>query len=124
MKAIATICSRRKQEDSSLLSAQERYTGDHVNTVGNIARDSNLLFFILSGKYGLIPADQPIPYYDFYLENEHVEALTHLVSKQLQEAGITALNFYTEDKESWAPYITTISKGAELVEVALKLRRL
>ncbi|HEV7121584.1 MAG TPA: hypothetical protein VGN56_02005 [Candidatus Paceibacterota bacterium] len=123
MKAVATICSRHKRRDAALLPAQDRYAGEHVKKAGAIADSSKFPFYILSGKYGIISADTEIPDYDYYLEQEHVAALTKIVGSQLMEAGITELDFYIEDKASWAPYIAAMQEAAASTGVALNVRR-
>jgi len=68
MKIAATICSRSKRSDASLLPARDRYTGEHVQRTATIADEFKTPFYILSGKYGLIEANTEIPTYDYYLE--------------------------------------------------------
>jgi hypothetical protein len=124
MQAIATICSRHKKQDLAMLPARARYTGEHINKVAKIADESGISFYILSGKYGLISADKEIADYDYYLEQKQVNPLATTISGQLTEAGITELDFYTEDKESWAPYIEAMQKGAALAKVSLNVHAL
>ena len=113
MKIICTICSRAKREDAELLPAEERYTATHIKTVKEIAQKDGVPFYILSGKYGLISSQTKIPYYDYYLENSAVDELSERVSKQIQEVGITEINFYGEEKDSWLPYKNALEKGVK-----------
>lgn len=124
MKIICTICSRRKIESSGLLPAKERYTGDHISKVKDFSIIENIPFYILSGKYGLIPGAQKIPYYDYYLEEIAVNGLIETVSKQIQEEKITEIDFYMEDKVSWSPYLQTIKKASEQIEIKLNIKQL
>ena len=61
---VCTICCREKDRTDKLLPAIRRYKSERIKTVAGLARDAGLPLAILSGKYGLIDADQPIPYYD------------------------------------------------------------
>jgi hypothetical protein len=123
MRVVATICSREKDSDSEPLSAVERYIGEHIKFAQAEASRLDVPLYILSGKYGLISGDDFIPEYDFVLEKGSDE-LTSLVSAQSQEAGITEVDFYFKDKESWAPYNQTLRKACCLAGVALRLHKL
>ena len=124
MKAICTICSRHKQEDEGLLPARLRYTASHIAATEKIAHEQNLPLYILSGKYGLISADEMIPNYDYYLEQDKVDSLARTIAGQLHKDGITELDFYTEGKPSWAPYESALRKGVDLAGAALVVRAL
>ncbi|MBL4644364.1 MAG: hypothetical protein JKX80_00680 [Candidatus Pacebacteria bacterium] len=120
MKAICTICSRKKNDGAELIPARVRYAGDHIKTTADIAEESNLPFFILSGKYGLISSEEKIPDYDYYLEEQAVDSLAQTVAKQLKERDITELVLHTEGKDSWKPYDSVLQKATELAEVTLQ----
>lgn len=124
MKIICTICSRRKKEDVGLLSAEERYTGEHISVVKKIAEESKVPFYILSGKCGLIPGSKKIPYYDYYLKNSAVDDLVKEVVNQIQNEKITGMEFYFENKETWAPYSDVIEKAAQQAGIALDIREI
>jgi hypothetical protein len=124
MKIAATICSRQKDENPELLPARERYTGEHIQKTETIAEESGLPFFILSGKYGLLPGEEEIPNYDYYLANEAIDALLKVVEGQLKKFNISEINFYTEGKESWIPYEFVLNKAANLTGVLLISHRL
>ncbi len=114
MKVVCTICSRHKREDEALLAANLRYTSPHIGTTEEISKKWSLPFFILSGKCGLIPADEQIPYYDYYLKQDASDALAFFIANQIQLHGITQIDFYKEDKGSWAPYEHALKKEATL----------
>ncbi len=120
MKIICTICSKHKDESEDLLPARLRYTSSHIKAAEKIAEELKLPFFILSGKYGLISADEKIPNYDYYLEKSAIDSLAHTVKGQLQKYNVTELNFYTEGKSSWIPYELALQKGSELASVILR----
>lgn len=83
MKIICTICSKHKDENKNLLPARSRYTSTRIKAIGEIAEKLKLPYFILSGKYGLISADEKIPNYDYYLEKSAIDSLSRTVEKQL-----------------------------------------
>lgn len=120
MKIICTICSKHKDEIENLLQAQLRYTSAHIKATKKIAEELGLPFFVLSGKYGLIPGDEKIQNYDYYLEKSAIDSLSHTVKKQLQKYNITEINFYTKGEASWIPYEVTLQKGTELAGVILR----
>ena len=59
-------CSQRKRPDPGLLPAIERYDGPAFRVLRKFQKTKSQLphTLILSARYGLIPADQPIPDYD------------------------------------------------------------
>ncbi len=124
MRIICTVCSRVKRTDEGLLPAYERYLGDHIKPVQKIAEKERVLFFILSGKYGLIPAEEKIPDYDYYLETTKVDELATKVSEQIKEHGITTIDYYGETKESRKPYNDVMSKGATLAGITFHFHEL
>lgn len=119
MNVVATICSKEKNIDSELMPAHERYLGDHVRAARTVAEDSTLPLYILSGKFGLISGDDIIPDYDYYLEKE-TEELINLVASQMQEAGISEIEFYHKDKEAWKPYASTLTSAARQAGVQVR----
>lgn len=102
-----------------LLPAGDRYTGAHIATVKAVAHDSKNPFYILSGKYGLISEGTKIPCYDYYLEDNAVDALTHTVVEQIHRDKISEIEFYSEDKVSWAPYKRAIETAAREAGIIL-----
>ncbi len=123
-KIALTICSKRKREDKELLPAQTRYTGAHIEKASRIAEKKELPFFILSGKYGLIPATSKIPYYDKYLEMGEAEDLAKTVKDQILNFGISSIEFFIEDDAMWAPYIETMKKACVLAGTLLSIEQL
>lgn len=60
-------CSKAKTTDEGLIPALNRYDGTAFRVLRRYLRqdpDDPPLVYILSAEFGLIPADQPIPYYD------------------------------------------------------------
>jgi len=124
MKVVVTICSKRKNETEGLLPAGERYMGEHIKKTEKLAKQLQLPFFILSGKYGLVPVDKAIPNYDYYLEMSAIEDLAKIVETQLREFNITEAQFYTEGKKSWIPYEAVLMKATESGNVVFSRRHI
>jgi hypothetical protein len=114
MKIICTACSKHKRDDAELLPAKLRYLGSHIILGEEQAKEMGVPFFILSGKYGVISADEKIPNYDYYLVPEKVDEVADLIAAQLREHKVTEIIFYAEGKDSWAPYRAALQKGAEM----------
>ena len=76
MKIHATYCSAEKSRTPGEIPAIVRYTSRRIQWVNKRAQKHGEAFFIVSGKYGLIKAEEEIAYYDFLLTsdalNEHV----------------------------------------------------
>ena len=81
-----------------------------------------LPFYILSGKYGLIPGNQKIPYYDYYLKESAIDMLVKTVIQQIKKEEISEIDFYAEDKISWIPYINVIKKAVRQANIKLNFR--
>ena len=69
---VCTICCREKDKAEGDLPAIQRYKSKRIDTVAGLARKAHRPLVILSGKYGLIDADKPIPYYDKLMGTDDV----------------------------------------------------
>ena len=79
-------CSQRKRPDPGLLPAIERYDGPPYRVLRRYLRQEPSApptVYILSAEFGLIPSDQPIPYYD--------RRMTVQRAQELQPAVMDAL---------------------------------
>lgn len=81
-------CSQRKRTNRDLLPALERYDGPLFRVINKFLRDNSLAVqvpdvYILSSKFGLIPAGKPISYYDRRATSQRI--------KELQEPTLTEL---------------------------------
>ena len=122
MKVLCTYCSAEKQTVVGNVPAISRYISKRIDRVAKQAEKENRPLFILSGKYGIIPAAHPIPYYDHLLTQEEVLAHAKNVASQIKEHGITHITFYTRSLQqdpNVAAYINCINQAAELVQVSL-----
>lgn len=123
MNIVVTISSKHKDKTPELLPARKRYVSEHVKKTEIIAEEQQLPFFILSGKHGLVSADELVADYDQYLEMDAVADLVSVVEAQLRTAGITEIDYYMEDKESWIPYDMTLKKATDLTGTVLRVHQ-
>jgi len=68
------------------LPAIERYDGPPFRVLRRYFREQpehNVDAFVLSAKWGLIPADQPIPLYEQSMSRERAQALQPMVTRAL-----------------------------------------
>lgn len=75
-----------------------------------------LEFYILSGEFGLIPSQQPIPFYDHLLRPEEVPVMVERVNQQLHEHGVASLVYFTRPLKSsreLLPYYKTIKAACQ-----------
>lgn len=108
-EVVCTICSKEKAQGPVLMPARKRYLGEHIGLAASAARFRP--FFILSGVFGLIPADTGIPYYDHRLEDAEVEKLAGRVAQQVRHHKIRIVFYLHEPKESWQPYTKALTRG-------------
>jgi hypothetical protein len=97
-------CSQRKKFDERLLPAIERYDGPAYHVLRRYLKQNpnpSVDVKILSAKYGLISADDYLPYYDYRLTKGHIHQLHHQVIRELE----TILN-----KKSYTNFLICLGK--------------
>jgi hypothetical protein len=80
-------CSQRKKQTSRLIPAIDRYDGPAFQVLRKHARDNPETSpdtFVLSGRFGLIAGQFPIPRYDRRLKQDDHTVLREQVQKQLK----------------------------------------
>jgi len=90
-----TYCSALKNPASGELPAVRRYLSERIEIVATAATQRGHGFLILSGKYGLLHPDTPIPYYDHLLQDHEVTAHSGVVCEQLRALGVRKLVYFT-----------------------------
>jgi tetratricopeptide (TPR) repeat protein len=125
MKIICAYCSASKDPDKGLVPAYKRYISNRIVKVQEIAaeqEDTN--FCILSGKFGLVKWDHPLPLYDHLLISEEVPQLVEKVCNQIMEMGTTQVDFYTRsilNDNKISPYINTIEQACKKCNVPISI---
>lgn len=88
-RLLILTCSRKKKAGSRLLPALERYDGPAFQvlrkfTVECPTKAQGLDTWIISAKFGLIPADKPIPYYDELMTVHRATVLNPIVLAEVE----------------------------------------
>ena len=93
MLAICTYCSAGKHNSETPLPAIDLYKSSRITKVFETAEKSNVTFLILSGKYGLIRANEEIGYYDHLLIPSEVESILIFLPHKLRPREFLKSNF-------------------------------
>ena len=94
MHAYCTYCSASKDPSTGLVPAYRRYISDRIIRVQQLAETEKVHFCILSGKFGLVDWNEPLPWYDHLLTLDEAPQLVEVVARQLVEKGIDQLHFF------------------------------
>ena len=126
MEFLCTICCAEKRRDPQALAARERYLSPRIAQIMAESETTGRPLIILSGKFGLIDADEPIPWYDELLERSSVAALVPVVAEQLRKREATRLLFVARQRTApgWGPYFDLIEQACEQAGVVLSCRGL
>ena len=121
---VCTICCREKDHSPGLLPASRRYLSDRIRRVYQLAREAGLGFVILSGRFGLISPDQPIPYYDQLLREDEAKEMSGRVADFLKKNEVKKIIFLLPDPEldpHVRPYLNSMKHGARKAGAALEV---
>ncbi len=81
-------------------------------------------FMILSGEYGLIDREYPLPNYDHLLQSWEVDKLSNRVATTLCMAGVKEIEYHTTAPELDAPirpYLSVMEAACSRASVALRV---
>ena len=121
-RAICTYCSAPKHDGDGLLPATERYISRRIQVLAIRAAWERQLFLILSGEFGLLQPEDPIPWYDHLLTTAEVEPMTARVVGQLQAYNLDIVEYHTAplaDVPAVRPYFDLISAACSRAGVVL-----
>ena len=107
MHTFCTYCSASKSLEEGDLPAIQRYLDPRIHKVHEAAYTLGLDFYILSGEYGLVTPDEPIPWYDHLLLTEEVGELVERMAAQIRQHYIEGIVYFTNsisDDSSLIPY--------------------
>jgi hypothetical protein len=85
-RALLLACSQRKVPTPDLLPAIDRYDGPAFRVVRRYLRtnsDSDLIVYIVSAEFGLIPSCRPIPLYDRRMTDDRATELAPSIVRAL-----------------------------------------
>lgn len=122
MKYICTYCSRKKSDFPRLIPAKERYSSDWVRNIEKIAKEKELPLLFISGKYGLIQAEELIPLYNLRFTDSLVPSIVKKSVGQVKKLNVTELIFYTKPQdEKLRPYYDVIKQICNQTGIKLSL---
>lgn len=114
---LVTICCREKDRAEGLLPAVRRYRSERIERLYRLAGEAGLPFAILSGYFGLIEAEEPIPYYDRLMEEGDIERIAAAGEAFLRERGIKRVIFCLPDP-ALDPHVGPYLKSMEISAAA------
>jgi len=121
---LATICCREKDREEGLLPAVRRYRSERIRRLQELAGEAGLPFAILSGLFGLLDAEEPIPYYDRLMAEDDIERISAAAAKFLKEGRIDEVIFCLPDPAldpHVGPYLRSMEKAAAAADSRLRI---
>jgi hypothetical protein len=94
MTYYCTYCSKNKNKTNNSKPAYLTYESNRIKWLYNKSKNKGYPLLILSGKYGLINANDSIDYYDKLLLKENIISHASLVEKQLSDLSISKIIFF------------------------------
>lgn len=122
MTIFCTYCSAEKEIAEELLPALRRYRSERIRRIHQAALVAGCGFYILSGEYGLLAPDEPIPYYDHLLTDDEIEMHAFKLAEQIKRYSITQTVFFTLPvswDEKLAPYHAALRLACTIASVQL-----
>ncbi len=122
MTVFCTYCSAEKETSEMLLPSIRRYRSDRIARIYSASQLAGCGFFILSGEFGLLEPDAPIPYYDHLLVAGEVETQAFRVAEQIKQHSIAQILFFTlpvAKDETLAPYHAVLRLACEFAHIPL-----
>lgn len=95
MKILCSYCSAAKSRDEAPLAAVQRYDSERLRALHRRGAAEGTPLHILSGRYGLLAADEPIPWYDHLLTAAEAPAMAEAVARSLRALGVAAVEYHT-----------------------------
>jgi tetratricopeptide (TPR) repeat protein len=96
MTVFCTYCSAKKSSEPGEIPAIQRYISCRIKKVYAASRLVGLPFRVLSGEYGLVSSELPIPDYNHLLTPEKAPALAQVVARQIRAEEITGFVYFTK----------------------------
>lgn len=124
MMLVCTYCAGPKRNDGGLLPAVDRYLSERIKRLLGRALAQGSPFRILSGKYGLLSPDQPIPWYDHLLAPDEAANLAPAVAEDLGALPIDGVEYHTADPHDFpviAPYLEVMKAACALAGKPLRV---
>lgn len=122
-RVLVTYCSRRKSKEPGEIPAIQRYCSPRIAAAALRAQELGADFRILSGVFGILKAEDPLPYYDHLLAENEIAAMVDMVTPSL--SVYDEVIFASVIGDFVAPYRAVLEQatrqvGIRLVEIALQ----
>lgn len=123
MQIFLTICCKEKDPSPGNLPAIKRYLSDRISNVYQASIKQNTPMRIMSGEFGLLRPEDPIPYYDHLLSFNEVSKLSLRVIEQLQRDAVSSITFYAQPRLTlgWEPYYQLIEQSCQTLGIKLEV---
>ena len=124
VKILCSYCSADKDNADAPLPAIERYRSERLSHLWCRGRALGTPLYILSGRFGLLAATDPIPWYDHLLTADEVEALADGIAGRLRDLGVTDVEYHTADiarTPPVRPYLDAIAAACTATGVCLSV---
>ena len=117
MHLLLTICSADKDPSPEPLPAWKRYRSTRISELYRRSHREGLPLYILSGKLGLVAAEDMIPFYDHRLTMGEVAGLGATLAQRLQDLQASEVTFVARSRETpgWSPYWDVVERACETV---------
>lgn len=120
MKCFITYCSKQKSDAKEILPAIKRYQSARIKKTMHTAYKEGASFLILSGKFGLLGPEDPIPWYDHLLSPSEVPAMVNRIADELK--SYSEIVFCHSRGDHIAPYLATIKEASARAELKMSIR--
>lgn len=124
MEILCSYCSAAKRLDEGPLPAIERYRSDRLRALWHRGIVDGTPLHILSGQFGLLAAEAPIPWYDHLLAAREIDAMAARVAQALRALGVTAVRYHTaspHEAPDIAPYLAVMRAACAAAEAQLTI---
>ena len=124
MTAVCTYCSAEKSAAPGRIPALQRYRSRRISDLAATAAGAGDDFLILSGSYGLITPETPLPWYDHLLQAREVPELADRAAGTLAARKIGRVVYHTADpglEPDVRPYLDVIRLACAKTGVPLEI---
>ena len=106
-----TYCSKKKNPAAGFIPAIQRYNSKRIADLYNKSLEHDVPFAILSGKYGLVKPEQPIPLYDHLMTEDDITRIKYRIIKFILSNNVSSIVYFTKDTDAVKPYHTALSEA-------------
>lgn len=116
-----TYCSRDKSTVKKSIPAIKRYKSQRIKYVYNLSKRCKCEFAILSGMFGLLEPEMPIPYYDHKMQESDIERVVEFSKRFISNKGIEEVIYFTKKpKSELMPYLKAVKKLRNSIKIKIR----